>query len=591
MKFSEEHIPEKSQKRLFLIMALGQLLLCVSILLFCNIKYEVSDDFIMEMVASGAYTGQPDAHIMFSNVILGWILTVFYRINADISWYFFLQMLLCLCSYIAMTYVLTHKLRTAAAVFTVITLTAFTAQDLYVLPQFTKTAAAASMSGLLLIIYGVFYKKKWYVCLLGGVLAVFGALVRRKAFYIAVLFAVIMVIYESIRVIHSEKWSFKQILCKAWIPGALVLISVMLCGTVNRLSYSSNSDYSAYHEFSTVRSQILDYYFPGYGECSEEFQEIGISENDYVMILCWDFADPGFFTTEKMQQVLDIVNENRNQKHATIIEALRFIKYRQLKYPLTIFCFVVGLLCIAVKPKNFWIPVLAGVETVVLFCHFFFVNRNVYRVEFAILYCAVALLACFFDAQITKKWLNYALCIAAVILAAVRVPSYIPDKSWKTMDDDQYRTMVYDTFYFSWDYGSHKYSNVIEPGEIRTEFLDTIKENPDNLYLLDFSTCIQTFYYDFSVFKSTRSIFPKNVVFFSGVTEYHPSVWNYIDELGNVNLMEMLLEDNVYFVGNNSPQMLLQYYHEHGKEDVELIPCGQIDDYQIWQYERTNSDR
>lgn len=96
---------------------------------------------------------------------------------------------------------------------------------------------------------------------------------------------------------------------------------------------------------------------------------------------------------------------------------------------------------------------------------------------------------------------------------------------------------------------------------------------------------------DFSVFKSTRSIFPKNVLFLSGVREYHSSVWNYIDELGNVNLMEMLLEDNVYFVGNNSPQMLLQYYHKHGKEDVELIPCGQIDDYQIWQYERTNTDR
>lgn len=74
-----ERVMEQRRRKIFFIMAMGQVLLLLLILLFCNIKYEVSDDFIMEMVASGIYTGQPDSHIMFSNIFMGWILTLFYN--------------------------------------------------------------------------------------------------------------------------------------------------------------------------------------------------------------------------------------------------------------------------------------------------------------------------------------------------------------------------------------------------------------------------------------------------------------------------------------------------------------------------------
>ena len=30
-------------------------------------------NLIMEMVVSGAYTGHPDAHMMFSNIFIGWL--------------------------------------------------------------------------------------------------------------------------------------------------------------------------------------------------------------------------------------------------------------------------------------------------------------------------------------------------------------------------------------------------------------------------------------------------------------------------------------------------------------------------------------
>lgn len=70
MDSTDNNMLEEKKRRLFLLLSVGQIGLLILILLFANVKYEVSDDFMMEMVASGAYTGQPDPHIMFSNIIL-----------------------------------------------------------------------------------------------------------------------------------------------------------------------------------------------------------------------------------------------------------------------------------------------------------------------------------------------------------------------------------------------------------------------------------------------------------------------------------------------------------------------------------------
>ena len=73
------------KKKLFFVLAAAQAVLLLCILLFCSIKYEVSDDFIMEMVVSGAYTGHPDAHMMFSNIFIGWLFVPLYSLFPAIS--------------------------------------------------------------------------------------------------------------------------------------------------------------------------------------------------------------------------------------------------------------------------------------------------------------------------------------------------------------------------------------------------------------------------------------------------------------------------------------------------------------------------
>ena len=63
------------------------LVFLLSILLFCDIKYETSDDFIMASIMSGAFGGEPNPHMIFINIIWGYILLPFYYLNSHISWY------------------------------------------------------------------------------------------------------------------------------------------------------------------------------------------------------------------------------------------------------------------------------------------------------------------------------------------------------------------------------------------------------------------------------------------------------------------------------------------------------------------------
>ena len=147
------------KERTFAVLACFQLITLILVLLCCNIKYEVSDDFVMEMILSGTYTKQTDPHMMFSNVLWGGFLAFFYRLWPGVSWYLIAQILICFAAYLAISYVVTGSTKWYTAIFSVVFITAFTAMDLYILPQFTKTAAAA-----LIAIVSIRMKVRWRYC-------------------------------------------------------------------------------------------------------------------------------------------------------------------------------------------------------------------------------------------------------------------------------------------------------------------------------------------------------------------------------------------------------------------------------------------
>lgn len=96
---------------------------------------------------SGAFGGEPNPHMIFINIIWGYILLPFYYLNSHISWYLIAQILLCFASCTIFSYMLLEKSDKKPAVLLIVLLLTFFADDVYVLVQFTKTAVLAVMAG------------------------------------------------------------------------------------------------------------------------------------------------------------------------------------------------------------------------------------------------------------------------------------------------------------------------------------------------------------------------------------------------------------------------------------------------------------
>lgn len=524
--------------------------------------------------------------MMFSNIFIGWLLVPLYSLFPTISWYFWLQMLLCFLSFLALTYVLVQKLRLGTAVLTVVWITAFAARDLYILPQFTKTAIVASMCGCLLFVWALFEQNRRKCCVLGALLAITGCLVRRNAFFMAIAFSSVLVVYHIVICFKQKQMKLYEFFLKIAVPGIVFIVTIFLFNIVNALTYTANPDYTEYYTFTKIRSQILDYTWCDYEDLRDELTAIGVSENDYQMILHWDFADQAVFSTEKMQQVLDIINAHRVNLHPSIREALSMIRLRQLYYPMTLCCVLLGLFCAITNPKKLWVPAVSALMVLGFLVYFYRLGRWVYRVEFGFLFCAAVLIAYYCEPFFKRSKATEALlCAAALLVGGWQGINYLPDNTAPIEDAAAYRTYVDSTFYYSASYSPEKYTKSVISGKLRPKFLAKVNETPENLYILDFGTAIQTLYYDFSVFKSSRACFPKNVLFLSGVTQSHPSVQDYIESLGFENTLAALPSKNVYYVSNTSSETrILTYFQEHGSPNVQVDNIETLDDYVVWKY-------
>lgn len=156
-----EKIFERIKKLTPLQWALILNLLMLIPFFFTNtIKYETSDDFMMELIVSGAYGGKPTPEIMFMNVAIGFLLSTLYTTYSNINWYLFFQIATIFSSLCFITFIfLKEKMSKITFLVTFIVLSV-SSVELYLLIQFTKTASIAMIAGGIGILYYLFNDKE-----------------------------------------------------------------------------------------------------------------------------------------------------------------------------------------------------------------------------------------------------------------------------------------------------------------------------------------------------------------------------------------------------------------------------------------------
>ena len=560
-----------------------------------EIKYEVSDDFIMAGILSGAFGMEPDPHMLFINVIWGYMLLPLYHLFPTVSWYLISQLFLCFFSLTAITFLVLERVRGRRAAALIVLLFAGFSNDLYLVVQFTKTAMAAVMAGSLLFLSGLFQResRKWGRIVFGGVLVFLGSLVRFDVIGIAGGFLAGILVAEFFWLRkRSER-------VKVWLKNCLpiALCGIVLIGVVlaakeyDTWVYNSDGAYRYFRAYSQARSSVVDSTSSGYEAMAPEFAAAGISENDYQMMRSWSFADPDYFTLERMQEAGEIIGEDEQAGSRTALDICKRLWGRKFfQYPAFWGCVCLFVISIAFGKR--WWPFVVGSGVIGIFYMVYFILRGhvVYRVEYAV-FLSVFLSALYFcdeshwkpslRQERVRKWMFRAF---GAVLAGVQICMYIPDRPPEGISEEERKIFVEDAFYKSWLFDGKRYRRQVQVEDENSALLQEIEKHPDNFYFLDFSTTIQTLYLDYDPFIRLPVGFYQNFLYLGGVMTALPSITALLSENELENPLKSLVKENVYLVDNLSVENKLRYLQEHYYPEARAELCSVEGGYQIWKF-------
>ena len=539
-------------------------------------KYEVSDDFIMEMIVSGAYTGSPSPFIMFMHPIIGIVLSILYTFIATINWYFIFQITviftsLCILSYTFLKY---RKDNLSILLFMIFLL--FLSNDLYLLVQFTKTATLSLCAGCILMLSNILDRntmnKKEIA--LGILLFCVGYMIRNNCIYIVLFFSVLPILFHGIqkRFKYIDFVKLAKKAGKVMFPCFFVLVGLSFFSKEFVQRYPA---YKEYKEYSAYRSDIVDYSYYSYEENRTEFEKNGISENDFYTLVHWNFGDIEYYDLDKLKTVSTILSTYRDRQYTSIKGTIVNLINRQYKYYVSawalMFISLIGIFAI----RNGIFQVLS--VNFFAFCLLFinmYLGRLNYRVEYSIFLAAAAFLLYSFQISESRfeKFSNKALYAVLIVLFVCRIPVHIPS----------YGKSSYDSMFISWNNDLAKY-NASFAKEKDMSVINEIKQNPNNFYYLGFYSNIQTLYLNYNPWKGIQKSEFKNAAFFAGIDTFHPDWVKHLENNSINNPMKHLLKENVYFIENRPINEVLTFVQEHYKVNAGVTLYKKIGSYYIWK--------
>ena len=354
---------------------LNAVILSVLSMVFCA-YYESSDDMGISNLVDGS-RGSNSTHLIFLNRFVGMILKCLYQTISVVPWYVVLQYVILFLSFTAITYVMLQRLK-SAYYFWVLTifLTVFSYES-YILIQFTKTAAIATVAGVALIFYGMFKDKvSKRMIFFGYVLAIVGSFYRFDQFLAEIAMLATIGLYFLFWLRRKENIiQWKRLLCCICVFLGLIVFAKGL-NLWDQAGYTS-AEWENYSEFNLLRGRLYDFGFPGYEEHKEIYEEMGIDESASEMLAAYNLLDTEKFTTDKLRKIYDLKEKTKIDANL-LKEFVNSIPLRLLKIP-SFYCATVILFCWLIACKKRWdntlVVIFEILAVIVVYFYLFYVGR------------------------------------------------------------------------------------------------------------------------------------------------------------------------------------------------------------------------
>lgn len=280
------------------------------VLYLCGIlRYEVKDDFLIAAIAGGTF-GFCTPYVVYPNIIVGQALSCLFMYFPWINWATCMYLFLSIVAFTLFFYIMLQKYGFRAGQMFAYAILFLMIPILYQSMNYTKFAGVFSIIGFMIIQHALEREKccKWMI-LCGEILVVLGGLLRFKAFLLMLPFVLLLVIKKSC----NYKVLGKNIKKKYIVVVTITVLLVLSMQLVNNVVYRLDDEWVQYAAFNNARTELFDYATPSYEEYSEEYQKLGISENDVKMIRRGMLSDSKIFDTKNLEAIISFRNDNDDE--------------------------------------------------------------------------------------------------------------------------------------------------------------------------------------------------------------------------------------------------------------------------------------
>ena len=301
----------RNRKKVWFSAALNALFLLL-LLVVTRPYFETNDDITL----AGFFNlsrGTQDAWTNISNGLFGVIVGACYRLTAQIPWYILFLYGAAFFSLTTVTYVLLNRFEGWPGMMLSGVLLAYFGYECYTAVNFTKIAACAGAAGIFLIYDSVRDgRPRIPGIVIGSLVILMGYLIRPEEALAAVVSTAAGAFFLILRirreVPEGRRLRRLGMYILAVVPAVLLVAATKKYDT---FLLKSSAERTAYQEYTTARSSLLDYDFPPYSGHETEYEQLGINQNAWVLYKGWNFYDPDKMSVQVMQQIAKFQQERK----------------------------------------------------------------------------------------------------------------------------------------------------------------------------------------------------------------------------------------------------------------------------------------
>lgn len=578
----------------FFIAAMITLVSVFLVFLFCDIKYEISDDFVVDAILSGAFTGQYNPHMLFSNVLLGYFLVFLYSYTANISWYFVYLILLGVASIFTVNYLCLKRNNKLVGILFALIVTVFFANDLLILPSFTKAASAVIAAGGFLLVEVLWEKpeknlsrKTIALSIIAFVIMLSGALLRFTCVYLVAPFIAMIFLLKMIQNRKMESFA-KQVVKKASLC-MLLLIGLFFFQLLNNIINDQNPEYKEFFAFSDIRVEITDTAKLEWEQYQEAFEAKGLDGIDFIMFNTWSFSDNDNYSPDRLVEIGKIY---KSVLYNSISPGLRTAESFSQPYyytiPAFICCILLLLIAVLIDKKVVGRILMCLLGYFIMLGIFFYMGRSPYRIIYGLSFSLmVSIFSCVSVRDLPNKGIRNVLLLLMVGLLGIHLPTYVKDNSYKELGYGEYILEADSIFTHSGEYVASKYRYVMTAGDPYKNIIEYIENDTEHYYLCDFFSTIQNLYYHYTPWERLpQNYWNDNYSYLGGCTMGYPDNEKCWEDNGinGLNPYKSFINENVYVIDNYFIKYKLAYLRKNYYPNAAVELVDEIDGFYIWRF-------